>query len=67
MADEDVDIWPPPQELKSTLNAWPKVRKFWRKKHGEKRCETLVVQILYQGLYFTQLYWDCNKPLLEFI
>ena len=27
MAGNDVDIWPPPQELKSTLNAWPKVRK----------------------------------------
>lgn len=34
MADEDVDIWPPPQELKSTLNARPKVRKFWLPKHG---------------------------------
>ena len=45
MADEDVDIWPSPQELKSTLNAWPKVRKFGGKNTAFERFETLVVLI----------------------
>ena len=39
MAGNDVDIWPPPQELKSTLNAWPKVRK-----SGEKNTAKNVVK-----------------------